>query len=52
MSNYAIVTHNLSKRYGQKYAVDHVEMHVPLGCIYGFVGENGSGKTTLMRLLM
>ena len=49
---YAILTNQLSKRYGAKFAVDHVDMHVPAGCIYGFVGENGSGKTTIMRLLM
>ena len=50
--DYAISASGLSKRYGQKYAVDHVDMHVPMGSIYGFVGENGSGKTTIMRLLM
>lgn len=49
---YAILTNQLSKKYSQKFAVDHVDMHVPVGCIYGFVGENGSGKTTIMRLLM
>ena len=52
MSEYAIVTHNLTKKYGHFLAVDHVDMHIPLGSIYGFVGENGSGKTTIMRLLM
>lgn len=49
---YAIKTDGLSKKYASKFAVDHVSMHVPLGSIYGFVGENGSGKTTIMRLLM
>ena len=49
---YAIKTNQLTKRYSQKFAVDHVDMHVPVGSIYGFVGENGSGKTTIMRLLM
>lgn len=49
---YAILTNQLTKRYSQKFAVDHVDMHVPVGSIYGFVGENGSGKTTIMRLLM
>ncbi|MCQ2742834.1 MAG: ATP-binding cassette domain-containing protein [Bacilli bacterium] len=50
--DYAIVTENLSKRYSSNLAVDHVNMHVPAGAVYGFVGENGSGKTTIMRLLM
>ena len=52
MSEYAITTNQLTKTYGGKNAVDHVDMHVPVGSIYGFVGENGSGKTTIMRLLM
>ena len=52
MSEYAIETNKLTKIYSGKAAVDHVDMHVPLGSIYGFVGENGSGKTTIMRLLM
>ena len=52
MSEFAIVTNQLTKTYSHKNAVDHVDMHVPVGSIYGFVGENGSGKTTIMRLLM
>ena len=52
MSDFAIVTNQLTKVYSHKNAVDHVDMHVPVGSIYGFVGENGSGKTTIMRLLM
>ena len=50
--NYAIVTENLSKKYGNNLAVNSVYMNVPEGSVYGFVGENGSGKTTIMRLLM
>ena len=50
--NYAIETKNLTKKYKTNTAVDHVNMHVPEGSVYGFVGENGSGKTTIMRLLM
>ncbi len=46
-----IETHDLVKTYAHKNAVDHVNMHIPKGSIYGFVGENGSGKTTIMRLL-
>ena len=52
MSEYAVITEQLSKRYSGRFVVDHVDMHVPVGSIYGFVGENGSGKTTIMRLLM
>lgn len=47
-----IETKELCKRYGKNLVVDHVNLHVPEGSIYGFVGENGSGKTTIMRLLM
>ena len=46
-----IETTDLVKKYGNLAAVDHVNMHVPQGSIYGFVGENGSGKTTIMRML-
>lgn len=46
-----IETHDLVKTYAHKNAVDHVNMHIPQGSIYGFVGENGSGKTTIMRLI-
>ncbi len=48
---YLIETNQLTKRYGKTNVVDHVDMHIPEGSIYGFVGENGSGKTTIMRLL-
>ena len=46
-----VETRNLCKRYGPQLVIDHVDMHIPEGSIYGFVGENGSGKTTIMRLL-
>ena len=49
--NYLIETHDLVKKYSKKVVIDHVNMHIPEGTIYGFVGENGSGKTTIMRLL-
>lgn len=50
--NYVIETNGLSKIYSGKKVVNQVDMHVPEGSIYGFVGENGSGKTTIMRMLM
>lgn len=41
----------LTKTFGGKTAVDHFDMHVDQGDIYGFVGRNGAGKTTVMRML-
>lgn len=48
---FMIETKNLYKRYGKVFVLDDVNMHIPEGSIYGFIGENGSGKTTLMRVL-
>jgi len=47
----AIDVHDLTKRFGDKVAVDHFSMQVPRGQIYGFLGPNGSGKTTTIRML-
>ena len=47
----AIEIKDLSKRFRGMYAVDHLNMTVPVGAIYGFIGENGSGKSTTMKLL-
>ena len=47
-----IETKGLCKTYGKTAAVDHVEMHVPQGCIYGFIGPNGAGKSTTMKMLL
>ncbi len=41
----------LTKRYGKRTVVDHFDMRVPKGRIYGFLGPNGSGKTTTIRML-
>ncbi len=48
----AIATSNLSKRFGKRLAVDHLDLEVPEGEIFGFLGSNGSGKTTTIRLLL
>lgn len=42
---------NLSKSFRTMYAVDHLDMTIPVGAIYGFIGENGSGKSTTMKLI-
>jgi ABC-2 type transport system ATP-binding protein len=52
MSNYAIETDQLTKRFGDVLAVDHVDLRVKQSEIYGFLGLNGAGKTTTIRALL
>jgi ABC-2 type transport system ATP-binding protein len=47
----AIDVKGLTKRFGAKIAVDHVDIAVPQGEVWGFLGPNGSGKTTTIRML-
>ncbi|WP_327115780.1 ABC transporter ATP-binding protein [Streptomyces sp. NBC_01341] len=48
-----IATHGLTKRYrGGQLAVDGLDLTVPAGSVFGFLGPNGSGKTTTIRMLM
>jgi ABC-2 type transport system ATP-binding protein len=47
-----IEAHDLSKRYGDKLAVDHLSFTVMPGKVTGFLGPNGAGKSTTMRLLL
>lgn len=47
----AIEIRNLSKSFRGLYAVDNLNMTVPVGAIYGFIGENGSGKSTTEKLI-
>lgn len=47
----AIETRGLTKTYGGVDVVDHLDMQVACGDIYGFIGRNGAGKTTVMRML-
>ncbi len=48
---YAIESHNLTRRFGTVTAVDHVSLKIPRAQIYGFLGPNGSGKSTTIRML-
>ena len=50
--NAAISVTDLTKRYGERNAVDHISFEVPRGTICGFVGPNGAGKTTTIRMLL
>src|SRR5690606_13788192 len=47
----AIVTQGLVRRFGDRVAVDELDLTIPRGSIYGFLGPNGSGKSTTIRLL-
>jgi ABC-type multidrug transport system ATPase subunit len=48
-----VVTHGLTKRFrGGQVAVDGVDLEVPAGSVFGFLGPNGSGKTTTIRMLL
>ena len=49
---YAIFTSGLAKRFGNRNAVDGIDLRVPRGSIFGFLGPNGSGKTTTIRMLL
>jgi ABC-2 type transport system ATP-binding protein len=50
-SNIAIKVNDLTKRYGQIVAVDHISFEVKSGETFGFLGPNGAGKTTTIRML-
>jgi len=51
MAALAIDVHGLTKRFGDKTVVDHIDIAVPEGQVWGFLGPNGSGKTTSIRML-
>jgi uncharacterized membrane protein YeiB/ABC-type multidrug transport system ATPase subunit len=48
----AIESHGLARRFGAIAAVDGIDLQVPAGAIYAFLGANGSGKTTTIRMLL
>jgi ABC-2 type transport system ATP-binding protein len=52
MQSLAVVTRNLNKFYGDVHALRGVDLEVPRGEIFGFLGPNGSGKTTTIRCLL
>ena len=46
-----ITISNLTKKYGDKYALDNISFNVKKGEVLGFLGPNGAGKSTLMNML-
>ena len=52
MNSLAIETHGLGKRFGARAALESIDLEVPRGSAFGFLGRNGAGKTTLVRLLL
>lgn len=52
MVELAIKTSQLTKKFGDQAAVDGIDLSVPKGSVFGFLGPNGSGKTTTIRMLL
>ncbi|MGI8523232.1 MAG: ATP-binding cassette domain-containing protein [Nocardioides sp.] len=52
MTDLAVRTEGLTKRFGSQTVVDQIGLAVPHGSVYGFLGPNGSGKTTTIRMLL
>ena len=50
--NHAIELSQVTKTFGKQIAVDSLDLNVPEGSIYGFIGPNGSGKTTTLRMIL
>jgi ABC-2 type transport system ATP-binding protein len=48
----AVETSGLTKRFGERTAIDRVDLRVPRGSAFGFLGPNGAGKTTMIRMLL
>jgi ABC-type glutathione transport system ATPase component len=52
MSEHAIAMRAVTKTFGAHTAVEELDLAVPQGSVYGFIGPNGSGKTTTLRMIM
>jgi len=51
-NEYSVIAEDLTKKFGEFTAVDHVSFQIKTGEIFGFLGPNGSGKTTTIRILL
>jgi ABC-2 type transport system ATP-binding protein len=52
MSEYVLQTYDLTKTYSRKNAVDHMNLKIRKGDVYGFIGKNGAGKTTTIKMVV
>jgi ABC-2 type transport system ATP-binding protein len=52
VGKFAVETAGLTKRFGRRTVVDHVDLRVPRGSAFGYLGPNGAGKTTTIRMLL
>jgi ABC-2 type transport system ATP-binding protein len=52
VADLAVASSRLTKRFGSQTVVDGIDLAVPAGAVYGFLGPNGSGKTTTLRMLL
>ena len=52
MEEYVLRTYNLCKKLGARNVVDHLNLSIRKGDIYGFIGPNGAGKTTAMKVIL
>ena len=50
-NNYAIISKDLTKKFGNIVAVNNLNLKIPYGKTYGLLGPNGAGKTTTVRML-
>jgi ABC-2 type transport system ATP-binding protein len=52
MTDHVVRLSGVTKRFGGHTAVDHLDLEIPRGIVYGLLGPNGSGKTTTIRMMM
>jgi ABC-2 type transport system ATP-binding protein len=52
LADFAIELKGVSKRFGRKLAVGNLDLLIPFGRVYGFLGRNGAGKTTTIKMLL
>lgn len=50
MSPIILEAHDLTKKYRHTVALDHIDLQIEKGKIYGFIGQNGAGKTTFLQI--